>query len=147
MNFVKSFVRETVNTARVISGFSPRRREMMANGAALIARAYMNDLLRAADFITAVTKNPSPEEVMKLIMPATAQATKHFEKMLNDLEQRENPVATAAGSEEEAERPETEEEAREEAEAEALRAQFDIKPKYKFGLKINPEVWNPRGAN
>jgi hypothetical protein len=144
MNFIKSFVRQTVKNAREISSMSEKHREVMGNASAMLAKGYMADFFRAADFITAITKNPSPEEVMKLIMPATTQAINHTNKILNDLNIQESPTTFEESAEEGCE---TQEEAREEAEAEALRAQFDLKPKSKFEVKINPKVWNPRGAN
>jgi len=133
MNFVKSFVRQTINSAREISSMSPKRREVMGNASAMLAKSYMTDIFRAADFITAITKNPSPEEVIKVLLPNTSKAVNHITDMLNDVDMNEQKKAA------------------QDAATATAAAQAPVPPPMSpatpYEFKINPKVWAPHGQS
>jgi len=137
MNFIKTMIRETVNNAREISQMSPRRRDLMCNASAMLARSYMNDILRAADFVAAVTKNPSPEEVLKIVLPNTSSAINMINKQLADLDLAEVKKAT--------EETIATVQATEAAVPPPVPPAVTVSNPYEF--KINPKAWAPHGQS
>lgn len=141
MSFIKNIIRNTIDNANHLSAASPQMRETVEVGAAMLAKAYINDIFRAADFISRMSKEKSTSDYLKIIMPSSTRAIDQVNKMIEkvDLKEAKEAANNAVKAAEAAQQANTASNPPEEAARPATPAP------YEFKLQLNPKAWSPTG--